>query len=384
MRRIAIPVIKCRSLGYEVYRGYVQTKELYPSLWIDRYDEVYNPEGYQRAFNEKRSEEAAKYAAEEPRGFWPECILSIRAEEKDGHRESVVQWAFQPINPNTPNFGNLVVDYDENKVKDFGGNHRPWYRAFSQVDCQHRLGRMNLTDKLVTVCIFPDLLRVEEAILFKVINEKHKGIDTSLVDQIIFKLSKGKLFEPTLHWARQLANEPSSPFYQKVDTGGENLQKRLFVVRLRTLHECVSLVFGEERSKKDSFTKTAIVNLDLTETDRTKNYDKMYEFLRNFWSVVRDVWPEEWEITDKKYKKFKLITTPGLKGLSMVARKVFEKAVARDDYSYDYCKQTLNPAVGYIDWSNNGDFKDATGNAGANTVRDKLLKRILPGAGISL
>ncbi len=382
MRRITIPCVKSFSLGSEVYRGSIIAKELFPALWIDRYDEVYNPDGYQRAFNEKRSEEAAKYASEETKGFWPECILNIRANETDDHRTPVAPWSFKSISPKIPEFGHLAVDYDETKVKNFGGIQRPWERAFSEVDCQHRLGMMAASEKYVTICIFTNLVRVEEAILFKVINQKQKGIDTSLVDNIIFKLGKGPLFEPTLHWARRLSDDPSSPFYQKVDTGGENIERRLYLVRLRTLHECIKQAFGNDMSGKDSLTRKAVVNLELTEIDRKKNFERMYEFLKNYWMACRDLWPEEWDISEKRYKNYKLLTTPGIRGLSMVARKVFERAVARDEYSYNYCKSMLTPAVGYIDWGNSADFQDATGNAGSNTVRDKILDRIFPG-GIS-
>lgn len=388
MRRISIPVIKCRSLGHTVYRGSIKARELYPALWIDRYDEVANPEGYQRPFNEERSKDAARYAEEEPKGFWPECVLNIRAHD-DEQRTTSVLYSFQPISPGSP-YGVLTVDYDETRVKRFGAEELPWDRAFSEVDCQHRLGMMANSDKEVTVCIFEKLTRLEEALIFRVINEKQQKISTALVDLLIFRLGKGDLYKPTLSWAMKLDSDPLSPFYQKVYKGGAKAGKT-YIVSLRTLHECMKLTLGDdeipnrltERQKlgllkklQNSVVYQTILNPDLPEVQRRKNFEKAYEFIRTFWAVVKNAWSEEWDL--RKYKQYKLLTTPGLKGLSMVASAVFDVCRQKNDYSYHFIDTLLSPAVGWVDWSRDGDFKQATGNAGAIMVREKLRQKVVP------
>lgn len=198
MKRISIPVVKSTSLGYTVYRGSIRARELYPALWIDRYDEDVNPHGYQRPFNTERSKDAARYAEEEPKGFWPENILNIRAKD-DEVRTPLVQYSYQAISLEYPDFGTLTVDYDETKTKEFRSESAPWERAFSEVDCQHRLGTMAESDKEVTVCIFERLNRLEEALIFRVINEKQVKISTSLVDLLLFREGRGLCINPPLN-----------------------------------------------------------------------------------------------------------------------------------------------------------------------------------------
>jgi DGQHR domain-containing protein len=389
MRRISIPVIKSQSLGHSVYRGSIKAKELYPALWIDRYDEEVNPDGYQRPFELERSRDAAKYAEEEPKGFWPECILNIRANDDDS-KTPVVLYAFNPVSPDSP-YGVLTADYDETKAKQFGDGSLPWERAFSQVDCQHRLGKMNNSEKQVTVCIFERLTRLEEALLFRVINEKQKKISTALVDLLIFRLGKGHLYKPTLDWAMKLDSDPLSPFYQKVWKGGIKAGKT-YIISLRALHECMKLMLGDDEIPESATVKQQITTLkklensvvyqtilspDLTQTQKEKNFNKAYEFIRTYWKVVSDLWRDEWD--PSKYKQYKLLTTPGFKGLSMVGSAVFEICRQKDDYSYHFIDTLMSSAAGWVNWDKDaGDFVGATGNAGAVIVRNTLRKKIVP------
>jgi DGQHR domain-containing protein len=385
-----MPVIKSTSLGRTIYRGCIRAKDLYPALWIDRYDEDVNHLGYQRPFNKERSKDAARYAEEESKGFWPEAILNIRAKD-DEAKTPIVQYAFKPIAPDSP-YGTLTVDYDETKVKEFGSEQMPFERAFSQVDCQHRLGMMKNSDKEITVCIFERLTRLEEALIFRVINEKQVKISTSLVDLLVFRLGKGDLYKPTHAWALKLNSDPVSPFYEKVNTGGAKVMGRTYIVSLRTLRECLKLMLGNDQipdrvseKQKTSMLKKlqnsvvyrTILNPDVTEVQKRKNFDIAYEFIRTYWTVVKNLWTDEWD--PQRYKQYKLLTTPGLKGLSMVGNAVFEICRQKNDYSYHFIDTLLSSAAGWVDWDkDDGDFKQATGNAGAVIVRDKLRQKIVP------
>jgi DGQHR domain-containing protein len=377
MKRLELDVVKSQSLGYEVYRGSIKARDLYPALWIDMYDPVDNSEGYQRPFNESWSQDAADYAEREETGFWPECILSIRAElDQSGERKPVVSFSYSPLAADMPHFGQLTVDYDETSIRRIGQRTVPWDRAFSQVDCQHRLGKMAASDKYVTVCVFEKLTRYEEAIIFRVINEKQHKISTSLVDEIIFKIAKksgkGHLFEPEIAWASELNEDPYSPFYQKVFTGAPMDSVTVFV-RLRTLRACMEAMLGRKRIDE------AVKNLDLGESQREKNYKRIGEFVRNFWVATKELWPAEWRETEKEWKRYKLLTSPGLLGLSMVANRVFDECRRSDDYSLAFIKGLLKPAVGWVDWDRtSGTFAGLTGKAGANRVRDKIREKVLP------
>jgi DGQHR domain-containing protein len=390
MQRIKIPVIKGQSLGCIVYRGSIKAKELYPALWIDRYDEDVNPLGYQRPFNEERSKDATRYAEEEPKGFWPEAILNIRAND-DEARTPIVQYSFEAISPDSP-YGTLAVDYDETKSINFGSEKVPFERAFSQVDCQHRLGMMSNSEKIVTVCIFERLTRLEEALIFRVINEKQVKISTSLVDLLVFRLGKGDLYNPTHAWALRLNSDPLSPFYDKVYTGGAKVMGKTYIVTLRTLRGCLKEMLGDDeipgnfsenqklsalkKLQNTSVVYRTILDPNLTEVQKRKNFDTAYEFIRTYWTVVKDLWAAEWD--PHNYKQYKLLTTPGLKGLSMVGSAVFEVCRQKNEYSYRTIDTLLSPAADWVDWHKDSDFRQATGNAGAVIVRDKLRQKIVP------
>lgn len=189
----------------------------------------------------------------------------------------------------------------------------------------------------------------------------------------------------------KLNSDPLSAFYKKVDTGGVRVAGRTYIVRLRTLHECMKLIMGDDeiparlgraeqeatlRKRQTSVVYQTILNPDLTEVEKRRNFDKAYEFIRTYWKVVCTLWANEWN--PSLYKQFKLLTTPGLKGLSMVGAEVFNICRQRDNYTYPFIDTLLSPAAGWVDWDRNGQFKDATGNAGAVTVRDTLRQKVAP------
>jgi hypothetical protein len=174
MAKIEIDVKKDTCLGYIIFRGSVKASELVPAAWIDFHDEELNPYGYQRPFDMGRSQRAAYYAMQEENAFWPESILAIRDNSEVDNDEDKVYWQFLPIQGPDSNFGKLVVEYNGNRTELIGDQEVNWRRAFTQVDCQHRLGQMIGCDKYVTVCIIPDIKRFEEAVIFKTINDKQK------------------------------------------------------------------------------------------------------------------------------------------------------------------------------------------------------------------
>ena len=179
MRTIKIKVKRDTCLGYEVFRGSVKANKLESAVWIDFYDQELNPLGYQRPFDSKRSQRAAEYAINDNKAFWPECILAIRDNSEVDEDSDMVYWEF--IASSDSEFGTLSVKYNEDRTENIGGKEVNWRRAFSQVDCQHRLGHMMDSDKSVTVCIIPGITRLDEALIFKTINDTQKKISTSLL-----------------------------------------------------------------------------------------------------------------------------------------------------------------------------------------------------------
>jgi len=305
MKTLILPVMKDRCLGHTVFRGSALAKDLVEASWIDFHDLDRNPLGYQRPIDLRRSRAAAEYAEQADEAFWPECILAIRkpdAEDEDEAADTIA-WAFQAMPKTDDRYGTLTITYDESRVETIANDVVPWKRALSQVDCQHRLGTMGSSTKLVTFCIFPEMTRRQEAIIFKTINDKQRKISTSLVDLIVLLTDPDA--PPYIKWAYDLGNDAGSPFNRVVATGGRNLVPPARLVTLRTLQSCARLTL-----------------LPRTLTDG--GLDLGYTFLRNYWTVIKAMWTTEFEDP----RNFKLTTIPGLRGLSRFGRGIFQSGLA--------------------------------------------------------
>jgi len=350
MAGIKINVIKDTCLGYEVFRGSVKAKELEPALWIDFFDEIVNPMGYQRPFNEARSMNASYYS-EKDDAFWPESILAIRDNNEVEVEEDKVNFDFVTVGEND-RFGELIVKYNGDRTEIIEGTVFKWRRAFSQVDCQHRLGKMGDSDRLITVCIIPNVTRLQEAIIFKTINDTQKKISTSLVDAII-QLSQTPLDAPEVHWAFNLSRDLSSCFYRKVNMEGRNLAGQTYLVTLRTLKTSISSFVGGKR----------FIDYNL---DTMADYNQFYILIRSYWNEISNLWPNQFQDA----RGFKLITTPGIKGLARYGRKIFKDAYEVGSNSTNLSGVITNPKI--MDWSSSGSLMFASGNSGARAVYELL------------
>jgi len=231
-----------------------------------------------------------------------------------------------------------------------------WRRAFSQVDCQHRLGKMGNSDRYVTVCIIPGIDRTQEAIIFKIINDKQKKISTSLVDAII-QLSQNPFEAPEVHWGFSLSRDMGSCFYKKVNMEGRNIAGQVYLVTLRTLQTSISSLVGGKRFIYQNMTAPAV-------------YDQFYILIRSYWNEVSNLWPNEFADT----RNFKLMTVPGLKGLARYGRKFLKDAFEVGSNSTNLRGKINMVGASVMDWSSRGPLIDATGNAGIRVVYQLLVQ----------
>jgi len=312
-----------------------------------------NPLGYQRPFNEKRSQDAANYA-EKPESFWPESILAIRDNTEVEDANDNVTCNFVPVSPGSK-FGELTVNYNDQRTETIEGQVFKWRRAFSQVDCQHRLGSMCTSDKYATVCIVPEIGRLEEAIIFKTINDTQKKISTSLVDAII-QLSRNPFEEPEVHWGFDLSRDAGSCLYKKVNMEGRNIAGQRYLITLRTLRTSISSLVGGRRFINENMTAPA-------------TYTQFYILIRSYWNEIRSLWPAEFPDA----RNFKLMTVPGIKGLARYGRKIFKNAFEVGSNSTDLTTIVNRVGVNAMDWSSGGALVNATGNAGAKAVYELLI-----------
>ena len=343
---IKLKVIQDTCLGHTVFRGSRPAKDIVEAAWIDFHDPDQNPLGYQRAFNKMRSERARTYAEGTPDAFWPESILAIRR-DNDLLEEEEVEWRFTPDSPTNRQYGTLEVTYTHELTSNINGEVVPWRRAFSQVDCQHRLGSMRDSGKPITFCVIPGISRHQEATLFQVINKNQKGIPTSLVDTIILLTDPN----PTNHmlWARDLDVDVDSPFHRLVDTGGRGRKNTLITFR------------GLRNSLQKLIPSKYVVSGSI-------DLQQGYTFARNYWQAVHDEWPKEFG--DKR--EYKMMVNPGVLALSRLGRLLFESKVDVQDFGKSPIETYLQRGKPNVDWSVAGPFKDATGKGAEKRVFDQL------------
>lgn len=340
---LTLTVIKDTCLGHEIFRGSVEADTLLKASWIDFHDPDSNPRGYQRPFDVGRSRAAALYASTVADAFWPECILAIRKDEGELEKGELPDYTYVPTPGTSERFGILKVSFDDDLTILVNDQEVPWYRAFSQVDCQHRLGSLESSSKLVTFCIFPELSRREEAIIFRTINGRQGRVSTSLVDAII------ALFDPNapfhVMWAWELGRDPGSPFNKRVNTGGRGRPTGSYLVNLAGLRQALEvmmprrLMYGEDP-------------------------DQWYIFVRNFWLVVQKLWPVEF--TDRT--NYKLQSTACLRGLSQFGQHIFRKVLPTQNTGQELIMQAFGGDPTRMDWDINGPLKFATGKGGQRPV----------------
>ena len=344
---IELKVIRDTCLGYEVFRGSAPAKDIVEACWIDFHHPQQNSLGYQRDFDEKRSQKARDYAETGEKSFWPECILAIRKDDEIDEREKV-KWGFQ-LDPNSNEpFGTLSVTYTKGLTNIIYEQPEPWRRAFSQVDCQHRLGSMADSEQSITFCVIPGISRREEAKVFRAINQNQKGIPTSLVDTIIFRTDPDA--PANISWAWNLFTDVGSPFYNRVDTGGRGQEDTL--IKFRGLQQSLNMLIPVRH----------VVSGDI---DATQGY----LFARNYWNTVKQEWPTEFE--DKN--NYKMMVNPGVRALSRIGRKVFDVGLDSQNFGADRIEQYLKKGKENVDWSSTGPLMDATGKGAEKRVFEQLL-----------
>ena len=346
---IELKVIRDTCLGYEVFRGSAPAKDIVEASWIDFHDPEQNPYGYQRAFDDNRSAKAREYAenaVESNKSFWPESILAVR-NDADIEDDEEVQSSFQADPTSDGRFGTLKVTYTKGYTKLINGQILPWRRAFSQVDCQHRLGNMHNSSMPVTFCIFVEMSRHQEALVFRDINRNQKGIPTALVDTIIYSTDDN----PPAHiaWAWNLGIDSGSSLYRLVDTGGRGQGETL--INSRGLQQSLKLLIPPKYIDAGQIT-----------------HDQGYEFVRNFWNIVREEWPNEF--ADKT--AYKMMVNPGVRALSRIGRRVLELKLDVQDFSREPIEQYLRNGKPKADWSLTGPLKDATGKGSEKRVFEEL------------
>lgn len=204
------------SAGRDVVLGFASSRTLHASSYADVLDER-SGRGYQRRLNARHSLDFRRYIRQPGSSTIP-LTFNLRPSDGDAWR----------------------LDRRDDGLVDIRLADRT--PALSRVDCQHRLGFLSDIDVVLPFMCFVGLTVREEMEIFGVINGKAKGLSPSLLDFHDAQLCDDLAAErPELLVALHLKNEPTSPWYNRLDLGGVAVSGLERKASLRTVQKASKL-----------------------------------------------------------------------------------------------------------------------------------------------
>lgn len=223
----------------------------------------------------------------------------------------------------------------------------------AQVDCQHRLGFLSDSPIQFAFMAYLGLSIPEEMAIFRDINGKAKGLSSSLLDLTEAKLNPESLhnIKPELYQAMQLAENPKSPWYQKLDRGGNSTVGSKRIASLRTMQQAVRRFLKE------------------AQLPSSKSPQEITEILISFWLAVAYLLKDAWQ-NPRHHLLNKSIGVYSL--MSIAGDFVKEALIEGKQCTEDYFIGKLSDFVHLVDWTSNGALKGYGGVTGADAALELL------------
>lgn len=313
----------------EVFIGFATASELSQISFPDTLDEV-SGMGYQRRFHRQHSLEFKRYI-QQPGATTIPLTFNLRPDRKG--------WALR----RAAHSASLVVDAHANPV-------------MAQVDCQHRIGYLRECQIPFAFMSYIGLSIEEEMEIFRIINGKAKGLSGSLLDFTEVRLVEDdlKTVRPELFLALVLHEDQRSPWYQRLDLGGNRTTGPMRIASLRTMQK------GARRFLREAGLSNMSVN------------DSTATLLIDFWRAITVVLPKQWN----QPRQHMLSKGIGVYCLMSLAGELYRESIAvRSVCDIDYFITTLSDFVHTIDWSNKGPLMGYGGASGAD-VALALLRQV--------
>lgn len=311
----------------QVFIGFAPASTLYGLSFSDVLNEE-TGKGYQRKFSREHSLEFRRYI-QQPGSTTIPLTFNLRPNSKGG-------WAIVRRDS-----GESVLRLCRNAEK-----------VLAQVDCQHRLGFLSDIQVPLTFMAFLGLSVAEEMEIFSTINGKAKGLTSSLLDFHEAKLTSDiAAAKPELFIALRLNELEASPWFKRLDLGGDRTVGLRRYASLRTMQKAVK-----------RFLKTAY-GQELPEPEIALGQ------VLAFWSAVVQVFDREW----KDQRRHLVTKGVGVYSLmSLAGDLVREGAAAGLACDVDYFAGALSDFAQDVDWSNEGPMKGFGGAGGADQALSLL------------
>lgn len=286
--------------------------------------------GYQRPGSGSRMRTFANYLEKNQLAIVPPVLLSTRD-----------KWTF--IEGDFEDFGDIEV----------GG-------PAAIIDGQHRLGGFISLFESKNIVMSIDFIAYEglnakqEAAVFNTINGNAKGVPKGV----------GKVIEGS--WSTKLAlrlkEEAGSPFYEKIFIASKSeIEGSLFNLSS----------FDKEINRTFSHGSFSIL---VEEED----LDLMYEIMQNYWDLIAEYFPVEWEDIYEKPRdqQYKLLELTGIIAWSGAAGDIlgpqFDSGTRMMDW--EKVREIISEIAssGDLDLRKDGEFENATGAIGGPKIHRKI------------
>ena len=225
------------------------------------------------------------------------------------------------------------------------------------IDGQHRLYGLSLSKKSIDVIVvaFEKLTIENQATIFKVINSTQKGVNASLIYDLI-DLTKGATFleERAHELVKKLNNDPESPWFMQIKMLG----------------------IGEGLISQNAFVDNLKQLLDEKKRFSLHIYyeEEQYGILKNYFSAIKFLFPDDWG-----NRKSLLTKAVGFYSLMSLLPTVLQICLSTySDFKVDSIIKTLNSIKDY-DFSSTGHLAGVSGKAGVEKITDdlnSLLKKV--------
>ena len=354
MTSVTIIALETKNLDTTCYRGTAALSDLARISQADVFDQVDNPDGLQRELSKKHAADAYNYVADKrevhlPRAF-PEVVLNVRDAKVLKREEIYADPSEDEPRADVPKLVALTFDLDKIlgarsvKVSRMDGNHRLVYAAGDGKD------RTPL-DASAPVQIHVGLTREQEVALFSDINANQKGLNTSHLAVLRSRITPEDL-EQELHpdraIARQLADDVTSPFHDRVHMGGSKAGTK----------EAGKVLPLNFIALEHGVARTLRVSGYLGE----REFEGRYGLIRTYWQAVQAVYPEAFEDP----KSYIVLKNLGVSTLSQVAAMVIDRCIVAGNVEVGHMIPMLRKAKPKVDWHK--DSKDVAGMSGNRAV----------------
>jgi DGQHR domain-containing protein len=314
----------------EVFLGFAAASALCAASFPDVLDEA-TGRGYQRRFTKEHSLEFKRYIQREGATAIP---LTFNLRKCFAER-----WALERNAP-SDGFATLHLRVDDGP-------------AMAQVDGQHRLGFMQDSPIRFAFMTFIGMSESEEMEVFRTINGKAKGLTSSLLDFTQAKSFGDDLakMNPALFVALGLNREPKSPWFERLDLGGDKTVGTKRIASLRTMHQAVKR-FAKAAGWTEEFDAEAGLATAIA-----------------FWQAIVELLPAQWA----QPRSHLLVKGIGVYALMEVGGTLVKEAAGRPvDLLYFVGK--LSDFVDRIDWSNRGPLEGFGGAKGAEMAYKMIME----------